>query len=81
MRNLIGEAKKVSKDWLLAIKTFFAGLMALAFVVCAVAGSALIGTIVMLVGVACVFAKLTWLLFVVLAVLAGIGLLLGVIVI
>lgn len=81
MKNLIGEAKKVSKMWLSDIKTFFVGLFAMAFVVCAVAGSALIGTIVMLVGVACVFAKVTWLLFVVLAVLAGIGLLLGVIVI
>ena len=81
MKNLIEEATKVSKEWLSKLKTFLIGLMALAFVACAVAGSALVGTLVMLAGVACVFAKLTWGLFVVLAVLAGIGLLLGVIVI
>ena len=81
MKNLIEEATKVSKEWLSNFKTFLIGFMALAFVACTVAGSAVVGTLVMLFGVAVVFAKLTWVLFVVLAVLAGIGLLLGVIVI
>ena len=73
--------KNVAGAWLGKFKSFFVGVLAFLFVAVTVAGSFVVGALAVLAGVACLFAKLIWPVFVLLALLVGIGLLLGVIVI
>ena len=73
--------KVVASDWLSKFKGFLVGIMAFLFVAVTCASSFVIGTLAVIAGLACLFAKLLWPIFVLLALLIGIGLLLGVVVI
>ncbi len=67
----------VAAAWLDKLKAFAVGVAAFLFVTLTCAGSFLVGTIVVFAGVAMIFARLLWPIFIVLALLAGIGLMLG----
>lgn len=63
------------------LKAFLVSVMAFLFVAVTCVGSFVIGTLTVFAVVAMIFAKLLWPIFVLLVLLAGVGLLLGVIVI
>ena len=69
--------RKVASAWLDKLRGFAVGFAAFLFVTLTCAGSFLVGTIVVFAGVAMIFARLLWPIFIVLALLAGIGLMLG----
>ena len=73
--------KNIASDWLDKFKVFLVGIMAFLFVAVTCAGSFIVGTLAVIAGLACLFAKLLWPVFVLLVLLVGIGLLMGVIVI
>lgn len=73
--------KVVASDWLGKFKGFLVGIMAFLFVAVTCAGSFVVGTLAVIAGLAMIFAKLLWPVFILLALVAGVGLLLGVIVV
>lgn len=73
--------KKVASAWLDKLKIFAIGFASFLFVMLTCVGSFFVGTLAVFAVVACLFAKLLWPVFIMLALLAGIGLLLGVIVV
>ena len=73
--------KSIASDWLYKFKGFLVGIMAFLFVAVTCAGSFVVGSLAVIAGLACLFAKLLWPIFVLLVLLAGIGLLMGVIVV
>jgi len=73
--------KSIASDWLYKFKGFLVGIMAFLFVAVTCAGSFVVGSLAVIAGLACLFAKLLWPIFVLLVLLAGFGLLLGVIVV
>ena len=73
--------KNIASDWLDKFKGFLVGIMAFLFVAVTCAGSFVVGSLAVIAGLAMIFAKLLWPIFVLLVLLAGFGLLLGVIVV
>ena len=63
------------------LKAFLVIVVSFLFVAVTCVGSFVVGTLAVVAGLACLFAKLLWPVFLVLALLAGIGVLMGVIVV
>ena len=73
--------RKVASAWLDKLRGFAVGFAAFLFVTLTCAGSFFVGTLAVFAVVAMIFARLLWPVFLVLALLAGISLMMGVIVV
>lgn len=73
--------KKVALVCLNKIKAFAIGFASFLFVMLTCVGSFFVGTLAVFAVVACLFVKLLWPVFLMLVLLAGIGLMLGVIIV